>query len=100
MQTIITYVVVRDGEEEAWDGALRERVAAAAGQPGFVAVQVAAPADEPQRRVIIGTWESREHWEAWHEDEGFQRTREELEVVDETTTDSAWYEVLTVAEHR
>jgi len=98
MQTIITSVVVREGGEEAWDGALRERVAAASGQPGFVAVQVVAPVDDPHRRVIIGTWEAREQWEAWHEEDGFRRTRRELEVVDETTTDSTWHDVLTLAE--
>jgi heme-degrading monooxygenase HmoA len=74
-------------------------VAAAAGRPGFVAVQVAAPVEEPHRRVIIGTWESREHWAAWHEDEDFRRTRAELEIVDERTTDSSWYDVITFVPH-
>ena len=99
MQTIVTHVVVRDGEQDSWDAALRERVHAAVDQPGFVGVQVATPNEKPNERVIIGTWETREHWQAWHDDEQFRETRRRLEVVDERTTDSAWHDVQ-VEEHR
>ena len=93
MQTIVTHVVVQDGQQDAWDAALRERVQAAVDQPGFIGVQVAAPTGKPNERVIIGTWDSREDWQAWHDDKQFLETRRQLDVVDEKTKDSAWHDV-------
>jgi heme-degrading monooxygenase HmoA len=99
MLTIITHVAVREGQEAAWDEALRERAEAARERPGFIAVQVTTPVDKPNERVIIGTWDSRENWQAWHGDDQFRETRQRLEVIDETTTDSSWHEVL-IETHR
>jgi heme-degrading monooxygenase HmoA len=99
MVTIVTHVVISEGQEPEWDGALRERVGAAHEQPGFVAVQVAIPLDSPNERVIIGTWETRADWEAWHAEERFLETRAKLEQVDETKTNEWWHEVL-LEEHR
>jgi heme-degrading monooxygenase HmoA len=73
---------------------MRERIASAPNQPGFVAVQLCMPADEMSERVIIGTWESRAHWEAWHATDEFQRTRELLEEPNAKTKDERWYEVV------
>src|SRR3954452_16785466 len=99
MLTIVTHVKVLEGQEPAWDAALRERREAAAGQAGFVAVQVATPVGSTSERVIIGTWESRADWEAWHGDDEFREMRRRLEVVDETTTATWWHEVL-IERHR
>lgn len=99
MMTIVSHVQVKEGQEGAWDDVVRERIAAARRQPGFVAVQVAIPLDAPNERVIIGTWQSRADWEAWHGHERFQETRSRLEAVDETTASEAWHEVV-VEEHR
>ena len=96
--TIVTHVKIKDGQEPAWDAAMRERIASAQGQPGFVAAQLAMPADERGERVIIGTWESRAHWEAWHASPEFERTRELLDEPNSKTKDERWYEV--VAEER
>ena len=94
MMTIITRVEIKQGHEPAWDAAMRERVESARGQPGFVAVQLGMPTDDMSDRVIIGTWESRAHWEAWHATEPFQRTRELLEEPNAKTTYEQWYEVV------
>lgn len=51
------------------------------------------PTGKPNERLIIGTWESREDWQAWHDDQQFLETRQRLEVVDEKTKDSAWHDV-------
>lgn len=99
MMTIVSHVAVKEGQEPAWDEALRERIAAAREQPGFVAVQMAIPIDAPNERVIIGTWETRADWEAWHNHERFVETRGRLEAVDESKARDWWHEVV-LEEHR
>src|SRR5918911_894415 len=94
METIVTHVRIRSGGEDAWDAAFRERVAAAREQPGFVAVQLCRPLDAPDERVVIGTWETREAWAAWHETPEFRRTREELEEADPERRREWWHDVL------
>jgi heme-degrading monooxygenase HmoA len=46
---------------------------------------------------VIGTWESRADWEAWHEDETFAETRTRMEGLQEGRSETAWYEVVTDA---
>lgn len=94
MMTIVTHVKIKEGHEPAWDAAMRDRIAAARDQPGFVSVQLCMPADDLKARAIIGTWQSRADWEAWHGTEEFQRTRELLEEPDAKTKDEHWYEVV------
>ena len=94
MVTIITQIRIREGEEPEWDAAFRERATAAREQPGFVAVQLCAPIDAMNERVIIGTWRTRADWEAWHANEAFVETRRRLEQVDEKSERESWYEVV------
>ena len=94
MVTVVTRIKIRDGQEQAWDGAFRERAQAAKEQGGFVFVQLCRPDDAPSERVIVGTWESRDAWSAWHEHPAFVETRERLEEVDEQRQDTQWYEVV------
>jgi heme-degrading monooxygenase HmoA len=94
METIVTHVRIKSGQEQAWDEAFGERVAAAREQPGFVAVQLCAPAERASERVVIGTWQTRDDWAAWHGTPEFRRTREELEEADPERTDEWWHEVL------
>ena len=79
MVTIVTDVQLKEGSEQDWDAAMRERMEAAKKQPGWVGGQMLEPEDDPRRRVIVGTWETRDDWEKWHEDPEFAETREELE---------------------
>ena len=99
MMTIVTHVKIKPGHEPAWDAAIRERVLAAKEQPGFVSVQLCIPVDAMNERVIIGSWESRADWEAWHSTEGFQKTRAQLEEPDAKTKREWWHEVV-LEEHR
>ena len=71
MMTIVTRVKLKEGSEPEWDAALRERLAAAKDQPGWIGGQLLMPLDTLNERVIIGTWQSRADWEAWHADEAF-----------------------------
>ena len=92
--TIITHVRIREGQEPAWDAAFLERAAAAREQPGFVAVQLCAPHGAINERVIIGTWQTRADWEAWHGSDAFQETRRLLEHVDDEKQRESWHEVV------
>ena len=64
MQTVITRVVLREGDAHEWDDAMRERLAAARDRKGWLGGQLLKPEDTPNERVIVGTWESREDWAA------------------------------------
>ena len=94
MVTIDTHIKIKPGDEAEWDAAFRERARAAREQPGFVSVQLCAPADARNERVIIGTWESRADWEAWHGNETFLETRRRLEDVDDTAQREWWHDVV------
>jgi len=94
MMTIVTHVTLRQGAEPEWDSAMRERLSAAASKPGFVSGQVLMPLDKLNRRVIIGTWQTRADWEAWHNDPAFTETRSRMEGLEDGEAENWWHEVL------
>jgi heme-degrading monooxygenase HmoA len=95
MMTVVTVVTLKQGSEPEWDAAMRDRLEAARDQPGWLGGQLAMPVDRLDQRVIIGTWETRAHWEAWHEDPAFTETRERLEGLQAEPSEMRWYEVVT-----
>jgi heme-degrading monooxygenase HmoA len=76
---------------------MRDRLSAARGRPGWIGGQLAIPLDGHNKRAVIGTWESRADWEAWHEDETFAETRKRMDGLQEGRSDMVWYEVVTDA---
>jgi heme-degrading monooxygenase HmoA len=94
MMTIVTHVTLKQGSEPAWDAAMRERLFAARDQAGWIGGQIAIPLDGPDRRVIIGTWQTRAHWEAWHADPAFAATRRRLEGLEAGPSQEWWHEVI------
>lgn len=94
MMTIVTHIRIKEGREPAWDAAFRERVQAAKERPGFIGVQLCIPIDAMNERVIIGTWESRAEWEAWHGADAFRQTREQMEEADAKRRKEWWHEVV------
>jgi heme-degrading monooxygenase HmoA len=98
MMTIVSHVRIKAGHEPVWDGVMRERIEAAKGQPGFVAAQICIPVDAMNERLIIGTWETRADWEAWHANESFQQTRAQLEQPDAKKRREWWHEVVLTAQ--
>lgn len=94
MMTIVTQVTLREDGLEQWDQAMQERVDAAKDRPGWVAVQLLRAVELPQRRAIVGTWQSREDWAAWHDDEAFRETRTRLEGLQDGPSETVWYEVM------
>jgi heme-degrading monooxygenase HmoA len=95
MMTVITRVVLNPGSEPEWDEAMRERLKAAPSQPGWIVGQLLIPVDGLNRRAIVGTWESRADWEAWHEDPAFQETRQRMEGLQQGADEMEWFEVVT-----
>ena len=97
MMTVITRVKLAAGNETEWDQAMQERLKAAPSQPGWIGGQLLMPAEGTNERVIVGTWESREHWKAWHDDPAFQETRQRLEGLQQGPDEMEWLEVVTEA---
>lgn len=94
MMTIVTHVTLRAGSEAEWDGAMRARLAAVRGRPGWVGTQLLMPSDGMSKRVIIGTWQTRADWEAWHKDPAFAETRARLDGLEAAARQEWWHEVM------
>jgi len=94
MMTVVTTVTLKDESRNQWDRAMHERIRAASDMDGWVAVQLLREVDEPRRRAIIGTWQSREHWARWHDDETFKETRAELAGLEDGPSTTIWYDVV------
>ena len=94
MMTIVTHVRVKEGAEPEWDAAMRQRLEAAREKPGWVAAQLMLPLDNLSKRIIVGTWQTRADWEAWHSDEAFTETRKRLEGLESGPPEHWWHEVI------
>jgi heme-degrading monooxygenase HmoA len=94
MMTVVTHIKIAEGHEPEWDAAMRERVDAAKQRPGFISVQLCTPVDGLNERVVIGTWQTRADWEAWHEDRIFAETRERMDRCEVQRKGEWWHEVL------
>jgi heme-degrading monooxygenase HmoA len=94
MMTIVTHVTLKEGSEPEWDAAMRERLSAARNQRGWIGGQLLMPLDGLNKRVIVGTWQTRADWEAWHNDETFAETRKRLQGLEASTPEQWWHEVV------
>lgn len=97
MMTVITRVRLTAGSESDWDETMRERLKAAHDQSGWVGGQLLTPVEGNNQRVIVGTWQSRSDWEAWHDDPAFLETRQRMEGLQEGPDEMEWLEVVTEA---
>jgi heme-degrading monooxygenase HmoA len=97
MMTIITKVKLHKGCVDRWDGAMHRRVEAARGRPGWISAQLLKGADEPLERAIVGVWDSKDDWAAWHHDETFRESRDQLAGLEDGPTESRWFEVVEIA---
>jgi heme-degrading monooxygenase HmoA len=94
MMTVFTRSVLKEGSEPEWDAVMRERLAAATSQEGWIAAQLLIPLDGLNQRVIIGTWNTRADWEAWHEEREFAETRKRLDGLLKSPAETIWHEVV------
>lgn len=93
MQTVITETSVKPGQEAEWDRVFQERVADARKQLGWLGVELLIPSDQPAKRVVVGTWQSRTDWDRWHDTQAFKETRQRLAGVTESDGEPRWYAV-------
>ena len=94
MRTILTHVYLREGAGHEWDAAMRGRLSASQKRPGWVGGQLLRPADNEDRRVIVGTWTTRADWEGWHHDPQFAGTRQRLDGLERTPAEHWWHDVV------
>ncbi|MGY1638591.1 antibiotic biosynthesis monooxygenase family protein [Geodermatophilus sp. SYSU D00742] len=90
----MTTTRLRPGGEAEWDAAMRARFDSARERPGWISGQLLTSDDEDSIRVIVGTWRSREDWEAWHADPAFLDQRATLERLEEEDNRVAWFRVV------
>ena len=93
MVSIVTSVRLKQGREREWDDAMRERMAAAGKQSGWIGGQLLQPESAAPSRIIVGTWQSREAWARWHADPQFAKTREELDSLTAAPEEHTWCQV-------
>jgi heme-degrading monooxygenase HmoA len=94
MMTVVSTTQLRSGSVEEWDQLILKRFRSAHDRKGWISGQLLVPADAPDTRVIIGTWRSRQDWEAWHEDPDFLSVRARLDELQQVGHQTTWYEVL------
>ena len=92
--TIVTHVTLREDAGPEWDATVRDRMAAATDQPGWVGGQLLIPLDALNQRIIVGTWETRADWESWHDDPDFAATRLQLDDLEAAPGEHRWHEVI------
>ncbi len=93
--TVITHHALRDDKAaQEWDATMYDRLAAAREQAGWIGGQLLKAVNDPLLRTIVGIWETREQWEAWHGEAAFRETRERLEGLQSRPSETTWYEVI------
>lgn len=91
--------MLKDGSEQAWDAVMQERLDAAQRLPGWLEGQVLKPMDgKSPRRIVVGSWKSRNDWEAWHRDPVFKTTRARLDSLESEPRRQWWHEVTVSAQ--
>jgi heme-degrading monooxygenase HmoA len=91
---IVSLVALTPGTAAVWDRPMHERLRVAERRPGWIASQLLQPVDKPHDRVIVGTWESREQWAAWHTDATFRETRQRLDGLQARPAQEWWHQVV------
>jgi heme-degrading monooxygenase HmoA len=94
MKTIVTHVHLKPGAGRDWDAVMRKRLTAARKRPGWVGGQLLRPADNDDKRVIVGTWRTRADWDGWHHDPTFAETRQRLEGLESAPAEHWWHDVV------
>ncbi len=94
MVTIVTDVELKEGAERKWDAVMRERMTEARKHRGWVGGQLLRSEEDPNKRVIVGTWKARADWETWHKDPRFADTRRQLDDLVNRPAEHWWHDVV------
>ena len=71
-----------------------ERLAGARAREGWVRGELLMPLEEMNKRVIVGTWQSRADWEALRQDPTFTATAARLDALQAELSGPQWHEVI------
>ena len=66
---------------------LNDMRTAALDQPGYISGMTLSAHKDPQALIVIGTWESIEHWHRWKDNERRKELEALLEVYQELPTE-------------
>ena len=94
MESVITRVVVNAGSAPDWEAVMRDRMTAAESSAGWIGGSILTPEDDAAARVIVGLWESRDAWQAWHDDPAFRDTAERLKGLESDAGTPTWHDVV------
>ena len=94
MMTVVTTINLNPDAEAEWDILIRDRFRSAHNREGWVSGQLLSPSGSPHTRVIVGTWQRREDWEAWHQDPAFLATKDRLDQLPSQDHTTVWYDVV------
>jgi heme-degrading monooxygenase HmoA len=94
MMTVISTMEMQSGATAEWERLIQERFQSAHRREGWVSGQLLVSEDTPDIRVIVGTWRSKEDWQAWHEDPEFLESRGRLDALQPSGHAPVWYEVI------
>ncbi len=87
-------VALKPGGGADWDAVMHERLATTRKLPGWIGGQLLGPEDRDDRRVIVGTWDTRADWESWHHDPQFEETRTQLAGLEAAPAEHWWHAVV------
>ena len=65
-------IPVHPDHADAFEEVFRNRASRVDGMPGFVSFQLLRPTKEGDPYIVMTTWESREHFEAWTNSDAFK----------------------------
>jgi|UniRef100_A0A7C3UXA7 heme-degrading monooxygenase HmoA len=65
---------------------LRQMRVLAMQQPGYISGETLHAVDDPNHYLVISTWESMEHWQAWYNNEERRKLQAEIDRYLESET--------------
>ena len=97
--TFVTRVRIKDGREQEWDEAFTRHLQKAREQVGFESAQLCRAEDTPDERLIITSWRTDAHREAWHHQSALNDTRSELQQPGDGYSEPRSYTVIAAERH-
>ncbi len=65
---------------------LRQMRVLAMQQPGYISGETLHAVDDPNHYLVISTWETMEHWQAWFNNEERRKLQKEIDEILESPT--------------
>jgi len=72
---------IAEGLEEPYEQAIRRTIQQAVQAPGFISGESLRDLNKPNHRVVVSTWQSVAHWNAWESSDPRKDQLGELSVM-------------------